>query len=64
MGQDHGGLEPRNQGNEGKEFVLRVDPETVGKQRSIAKARERERKRFVCEHGRRQRRNEQLVLGR
>ena len=29
MGQDHGGLEPRNQGSEEKEFVLHVGTQKV-----------------------------------
>ena len=53
MGQDHGGLESRNQGSEEKDYVLRVGPETVGKQRSIARERERQSKIFVCRQGRR-----------
>ena len=48
MGQDHGGLESRNQGSEEKDYVLRVGPETVGKQRSIARERERDRVRYSC----------------
>ena len=42
MGQDHGDLEPRNQGSQGKESALHVRTETAGKQRSVVKDRERE----------------------
>ena len=42
MGQDHGGLEPRNHGSEGKESALCIGTKTAGKQRTIVKERERE----------------------
>ena len=42
MGQDHGGLEPRNRGSEGKMYVIYASPETAVKQRNLAKERERE----------------------
>ena len=65
MGQDHGGLEPRNRGCEGRGFVIYVCLETLVRKRSLAKVREGESVRgFVCKHGRRQRHHEQLMLGR
>ena len=35
MGQDHGGLDPSNQGSKGKESAQRVGIETTGKQRTV-----------------------------
>mgnify|MGYP000173228308 FL=1 len=62
MGQDHGGIEPRNQGSEGKESALHVGTDTVSKQRTVVREREGE----LCVDTDRQtnKRGEQLVLSR
>ena len=49
MGQDHRGLEPRNQGSEGKDSEGHVGTETVGRQRRVGG--ERESRALLARHG-------------